>query len=91
MKRRSITIEDIDHIVSMSKMEATKLGQKTTVVCLTLPNGFEMVQSSACVEPTNYNHDIGVDICLKRIRERIWELEGYVLQTDLAKSGEQDC
>jgi len=88
MKRRSITQEDIDHIVSMSKVEDVKLGQKTTVVCLTLPNGFEVIQSSSCVDASNYNHDMGKDICLRRIRARIWELEGYVLQTDLAKSDE---
>ena len=85
MKRQSVTVEDIDHIMGSSAVATSKLGQKTTVVCVTLPNGFEMVASSSCVDPANYNHQVGVDICLNRIRDRIWELEGYVLQTDLAK------
>lgn len=57
------------------------LGEKTTVVRAVLRNGFEIVESSSCVSPENYDEAMGRDICLERIREKVWELLGFLLQT----------
>ena len=57
------------------------LGDKTTVVRAVLRNGFEIVESSSCVSPENYDEAMGRDICLERIREKVWELLGFLLQT----------
>ena len=54
---------------------------KTTVVHVTLKNGFTVTESSSCVDPENYSKDIGVEICLERIENKIWELLGFMLQT----------
>lgn len=56
-------------------------GNKTTVVRALLRNGFEIVESSSCVSPENYDEDMGRDICLKKIREKVWMLLGFLLQT----------
>lgn len=58
----------------------TKMGEKTTIVQVTLRNGFEMIDSSSCVDPANYTHEIGVSVCNKRIDDKIWNLLGFVLQ-----------
>jgi hypothetical protein len=58
----------------------TTLGEKTTVVIATLANGFELVESSSCVDPANYNEDVGAGICRERIRSRVWLLLGFALQ-----------
>jgi hypothetical protein len=66
-----------------------KLGNKTTCVLLALKNGFEVVGFSACVDPANYNHEVGVGYARKRAIDKIWELEGYLLQSKLAEA--RDC
>lgn len=74
-----ITKEHIERLLEASLWSDVRLGVKTTVVCCTLPNGFEVIESSGCVDPANYDHDLGVRICKKRIVDKIWMLEGYAL------------
>ncbi len=81
--KNTITQEDINTILDASKFESLKMGKKTTVVCCTLPNGFTICESSSCVDPVNYNHSLGEQICRERIANKVWELEGYVLQNSL--------
>jgi hypothetical protein len=81
----TITKAHIDELLSRSVRTDQRMGDKTTVVCLKLPNGFEIVESSGCVDPANYNHEMGVKICMERIVNRVWQLEGYRLQCELAK------
>lgn len=83
----TITPARIADLIARSSITDTKMGEKTTVVCLKLPNGFEVVESSSCVDPANYNHGMGVDICKKRISDRLWMLEGYRLQCEIACFG----
>lgn len=81
-----ITQEHIDNLIEKSKVESVKMGQKTTVVHVTLPNGFEIIESAACVDPGNYVHSIGEKIALDRIKDKIWLLEGYLLQNVLGRT-----
>jgi len=82
----SIKIEKsaIDALIEASTFTDTKMGEKTTVVCAKLPNGFEVVETSGCVDPENYDHELGVSICKKRLVDRLWMLEGYRLQCEQA-------
>lgn len=57
------------------------LGEKTTVVRAVLRNGFEIVEASACVSKENYSEDMGRDICMKKIKDKVWMLLGFLLQT----------
>ncbi|PED63994.1 Gp49 family protein [Priestia megaterium] len=84
MKQNTVTQDQIDSILRNSLIKVqTVLGKCTIVIC-ELPNGFILVESSACVDKANYNQEIGREICLKRIENKIWELEGYTLQKSLA-------
>lgn len=76
-----ITKEHVEAMIKACKVECTKLGEKTTIVCVTLPNGFELIQSSSCVDPKNYDHELGRRLCMKRVEDKIYELEGYLLQS----------
>lgn len=58
---------------------------KCTVVVAQLPNGFILTESSACVDPANYDVNIGIECCKKRIIDKIWLLEGYRLQCRLSE------
>lgn len=75
----TITQKDVENYIA--KYEDFKFGEKTTVVKATLVNGFEIVESSSCVDVANFNQDIGINICLKRIENKVWELLGFLLQT----------
>jgi hypothetical protein len=78
-----ITPEHIEAILSGSKFQVGKLGEKTTVLTTILPSGFELVVTSSCVDPGNYDQDIGVENCKQKVVDKLYELEGYRLQDDL--------
>ena len=60
--------------------ETKTMGTKTTVVRCVLRNGFEIVESTGCVDEKNYSEKIGYEICMERIKNKIWELLGFLLQ-----------
>lgn len=55
-------------------------GDKTTVVHATLTNGFIITEASSCVDPSNFNMDIGYNICKERIQNEVWKMLGFMLQ-----------
>lgn len=62
----------------------TNLPDGRTVICqLTLRNGFTVDGKSACVSKDNFNQEIGNKIARENAREKIWELEGYLLKEKL--------
>ena len=79
----SVTFEQIEKIMANSDIIVDTVFGKCTIVTCKLPNGFVIVESSACVSPDNYDEDAGINICLDKITDKIWELEGYRLQEDL--------
>lgn len=50
-----------------------------TVCVLTLRNGFNVVGQSACVDPRNFDAQIGRTYARKNAVQQIWQLEGYAL------------
>ena len=77
--RPSVSQKMVDDFILETWTET--LGSKTTVVRAVLKNGFEIVESSSCVSPENYDEIVGREICPKKIRDKIWELLGFLLQT----------
>lgn len=77
----TITQGHVDTIIAKSKIVFEKFGKKTSVGVCTLPNGFVIVESSSCVDPKNFDHEIGKEIIMERFKNKVWELEGYVLQS----------
>jgi hypothetical protein len=88
MRKNTITKAMIDEIIAKSHIESCTVFDKCTVVSMRLPNGFVLVESSACVDPENYNIELGERICAEKLINKVWELEGYRLQTELAKKAE---
>lgn len=58
----------------------------TTYVTIRMKNGFTLRESTTCVDPENYNEEIGKEICLKRLEDKVWLLLGYQLQEELYQS-----
>nr|DAL45210.1 MAG TPA_asm: hypothetical protein [Caudoviricetes sp.] len=65
----------------IKEVHVSTLGDKTTIVRAILINGFEIVESTGCVDKVNYSEDIGAEICLNKIKDKIWYLLGFLLQT----------
>ena len=77
-----LTPERIDSVIVSETY--TKLPSGKVLVCeLTLANGFTVRGEAAVVSPENFNYDIGKTISRKNARDKIWELEGYLLQDNL--------
>mgnify|MGYP000857310196 CR=1 FL=1 len=67
-----------DFIVSHDTMT---IGGKCTVVRAVLRNGFAVVESSECVSAENYDMKMGEEICMERIKNEVWKLLGFLLQS----------
>lgn len=85
-KPTTVTEEWVHEIMENSEYMVDTVFDKCTIVSCRLPNGFVIVESSACVDPKNYNEEMGSNICLDKIEAKIWELEGYRLQEELYRS-----
>lgn len=83
MSKNTVTQEQINQIMEQSNIEIQTYLGKCTIVACQLPNGFIIVESSACVDPANYDERLGAEICLQRIANKVWELEGYKLQDSM--------
>ena len=85
MNKNTVTQEQIDKLIAESEIEVNTIFEKCTTVVVKLKNGFVLTESSACVDKENYDVKIGTEICMERIKNKLWELEGYKLQCELAK------
>ena len=89
--KNTITQSDIDNLIGHSQISTMTLFNKCTIVSLQLPNGFIITESSSCVDPVNYDKNLGEQICIERIKNKLWELEGYRLQCALYEGGNKNA
>ncbi len=83
-----LTPEMIDD--KIADTEFVRFAGSTVIVCkLRLTNGFEVIGTSACVSPENFDEQIGHKIARDKARDKIWELEGYLLKEHLLFTPEQ--
>lgn len=75
----SIGPDMVDEFIAFT--ETKTIGRCTTIVRCVLRNGFEIIESSACVDPKNYSEEIGYESCMEKIKDKIWYLLGFLLQT----------
>lgn len=73
-------------------------GTTTTVATAVLPVGktpFTLAtEISACVDPANFNAQVGVELATQKVlataRNKLWELEGFLLATRLAEANDEE-
>jgi hypothetical protein len=59
----------------------TTLPSGKCMICeITLKNGFTVRGESSVVSKANFNQEIGEKIAFENARNKIWEIEGYLLQ-----------
>lgn len=69
---------------------AREAGDYWNLLCLTfctivLENGFTVTGESACASPENFDESVGQKIAYENARNKIWQLEGYLLKENLHK------
>lgn len=62
------------------KEDYTKIGEKTVICLLTLKCGFEIIGSSACINPNDFDFEIGKKYAREKAIDQLWMLEGYLAQ-----------
>ncbi len=62
-------------------------GTSLTICVLTLWNGFHVIGQSASASAANFDPEIGKRLALTNAKNKIWELEGYRLRSDLHLAG----
>jgi hypothetical protein len=64
----------------IAKVDYLVLPESTVTLCnITLKNGYSVRGESACVDPRNFNVEIGKGLAYKQAFDRLWPLEGYLL------------
>jgi len=74
----TITEDDIERFMFPSS--AVKVSPKAATVETETRTGFLMYETSACVDPKNYDQDIAIEIGETRNRQKLWGHLGFVLQ-----------
>ncbi len=87
--KNSITIEDINELIENSEVTVATAFDKVTIVTCKLPNGFVITESSGAVDKANYSEELGKNVCLERIKNKLWELEGYALTKSITTSDKE--
>lgn len=81
-----VTQADIDALLDSAETEECIFHGKELLVSykLTERGGFTVSGRGACVDPANFDLDIGRRVARKDASNKLWQLEGYLLQLRLA-------
>jgi len=55
-------------------------GSTATVCAITMANGYTAIGESACVDPANFDEELGRSVAFDNAFEKLWALEGYLLR-----------
>ena len=83
MSNNKITVDQIKSILDSAETQETIFWNKEVVVSYKLYNGFTIIGRGACVDPANFNIDIGRKVAREQAENKLWELEGYLLQNKM--------
>jgi len=78
----SVTKESLDVLVNSGHTEYNHLAGTLTHCSITLPCGFQVTGESACVDPANFDKELGRKYAREQAVEKLWPLEGYLLAND---------
>ena len=87
LTRPRLTPQDVDDTIKAETY--TTLPSGKVMVCeLTLRNGFTVRGEAAVVSKANFNEEVGRKISRENARNKVWEMEGYLLQQRLNSARE---
>lgn len=79
-----LTPENIEAAIDTE--EYIEVDSTTTTLCvLNLWNGFVITGKSVCIDPADFNAEIGRQIARKDAVGQIWQLERYRILSEIAR------
>ena len=78
-KEDSLTQGDIDRFIEAGKVECETIKERCTFTVATMPTKFLISKTSACVDKSRYNEEIGRKACMEHIKNEVWQYLGFVL------------
>lgn len=79
-----LTPSDIDDAIVGEHYH--RIPNSTAIVCaLYLKNGFVVIGEAAAASALNFSEEVGKRVARQHAREKIWQLEGYLLRQRLSE------
>jgi len=70
--------QDVDNFITT--VDSLTIGDKTTVVNAHTLTGFDIIKHASCVDPKNYDEELGKEYAIKEVVNKLWGHLGFVLQ-----------
>jgi GH24 family phage-related lysozyme (muramidase) len=83
MNNNKVTQEQIAALLDNAEAQEFTFFNKDHNVCYRLQNGFTIIGRGACVDPANFDIEIGRKVAREDAENKLWQLEGYLLQNRL--------
>ena len=75
-RMNKITQEHINQLLDSAVTEECTFHGKQHVVSYKFPNGFAIIGVCSCVDPANFNIELGRKYAREQVESKLWELEG---------------
>ena len=79
-EENKITNDVLDRFIGNGAISHQQVDAKTTLVRMEPRTGFVQYETSSCVDPRNYDHELGLNIATERLKNKLWPMLGFVLQ-----------
>lgn len=77
-----VTPDQLENVIVKEQYHVFE-GTTFTSCLLTLANGFNVHGESACASPENFDAELGRKYARENAKNKIWQLEGYLLKDKL--------
>jgi uncharacterized 2Fe-2S/4Fe-4S cluster protein (DUF4445 family) len=82
-----VTRQMIDDLIASSQTQEHIFWGKELLVSYQLECGFTVTGRAACIDPDNFDIEIGRLVAEENAKTQLWQLEGYRLNWDLYTRG----
>ncbi len=79
-----VTVERISN--KIAKIDYMVIPDSTVTICsILMKNGYKVIGKSACVDPEEFEAQLGKSLAFDDAYDQLWALEGYLLAEELSK------
>jgi len=64
-------------LISQSQLDVHTPHEKTLILTAKLPNGYEVTVSSSTVDPVDFDDDVGMDVCMEKLKDKVIDLLAF--------------
>jgi Phage protein (N4 Gp49/phage Sf6 gene 66) family len=88
MSDNRVTPEQIKALLDSAETQEHVFWSKELFVSYKLSSGFTVTGRGACIDPANFNLEIGRKVAREDAENQLWQLEGYRKQIELHEAGQ---